>query len=275
MKKILVFTLFSLIAIWAWWFLSSYQNFGIRQIEAVSPGGGLCLLYAYDGQGNRYDYFYGQLDTRSSGRQLYLLSPENLVRAGYGETVEPATCFEYPENVSTRDISNYGVPLVPVGFSASFPAEKIQKGNSLVLTAQIAVVDQSRAERWIAIPEGGSTTIRFRIEQANFIFSPTNDEIAPARLRRENPAVSQWVVAPKESASGNQTILIVALGDQFDAAYNLEVEVVPTYGDLPVYVGVITGLVGFLASSLDIVERTRRLLKRKKAAFPADQPPEK
>ncbi len=277
LRKILVFAFFAILGLGAWWFLDSFQEFQIRGVEPVTGiGGGDCPLFAYDDQGRRVEFFYGALDSPTPGLQLYLISPENLVKAGYEGGLNSAACFNYPENVRALDTSAYGIPLVPVGFSAGFPSENIQKGSSVVLKAQLSVVDESQAERWIAIEPGGSTPIVFRIEQANFIFSPTNEEFVPVPLSREQPAAAEWVVAPRLEAAGLQTIRILVLGDLFEGAYTLEVDVVPAYGDLPVYVGVITGLVGFLASTLDIAERVRKLFRREpgpdKEAPAGDEP---
>lgn len=221
----------------------------IISIEGTGRGGGGCgNIPHYDSQGHSHEPV-----------QLYE-GPAPLYRLDDKTTGQVWPECTYKANISPTIVTLYGETYYPIQVTSSLPSSWIRAGESSILSTTVEILSEYRwsEEGYIYhIPwqSNEQTTVTLSVDAPNFDLSP-KEETQPADLSLWQPAHQQWIIAPKQNASGMQVIRVNV--NKFGSPMNnwfadIKLEVRPVFGINTKALGIIVAVGGAILWILDFV----------------------
>lgn len=165
--------------------------------------------------GNSYSYFDGDgqvienLNNYVGPMPIYRVLQDKLGgKYGYEESSGPLPRAKAPNPLPKVDLDNFGERLYPISVEGNLENGVIHNGESLPITINVSIEDQFKYGIANATPINNideGEPIFITINQApNFIYSDNPQQIG--FLSRNGPVSGKFVVSPKETALGQQTV---------------------------------------------------------------------
>ena len=128
---------------------------------------------------------------------------------------DASKCFIYPQYVDPA-IAQQGQPVYPVDIIADFGANSMKAGESYLLIVTTTMIDNfPQSPQWKAYMAFDKVTdLQFTMNASNFEYSPSNENVQGVPFGYNLPAVYTWSIAPLERASGEQSLIVRAVGEE-------------------------------------------------------------
>ena len=226
-----------------------------------------CESMLYDKDGNGYVRI-GSHVAYESDAPLYLIAPDQLNSA-----ISQSGCFTYPPKIDSVIALN-GIPVYPVLLSGQADRSRlaINSGQSISLKMQAEIVDKFMSNTWaIALMPLQLQRLKFNLDAPAFEFQPSNDSAQLITLGIKTPAEFEWILFPKDNASGEQVIQSEITGDEFYAKTKIDLKINTILGIDPRWwaiLGLIVALITFVVANWSNI----RLFLTKESHIPNTKP---
>jgi hypothetical protein len=180
---------------------------------------------------------------------LFLVDPGQI-----HTTSNQSGCLVFPSKIDPA-VALKGTPIYPVRLTGQVERGNlaINSGQSILLSMQAEIVDRFSSDTWpIVLMPLQLEQLRFKLNAPAFDFQPSNDDAQLVAIGLGNPAKSEWVLFPKENASGEQVLQSEITSDEFYANTKINLKVNTLLGIDPrwwLIFGIILAAIGFVISN--------------------------
>jgi hypothetical protein len=189
---------------------SSDWMVSVASVESLplGIGGGGCFTSYYDREGIKVEYDPITNGLYTGPAPLFLIEP-------LPNTADPCG---YPD-VVTPTLATAGVPVYPLVLTAVIEDKRIKSGESTRLLATASLADRypptASMALFIPVPVTSTIPLSFTLGTTTFDYTPGQQRIDYVGLDFERPASYSWIISPKESAAGRQTLVVGLDSERF------------------------------------------------------------